>query len=360
VRSVGGKWYVLVTVDDFSRYAWVYYLKTKDEVFGLVRNLILRLKNERPYDPIRAIRSDNGTKIKNAHFAVFYHDHGLEHHFSSPHVPPQNGFVERKNRTLVEMARTVLDEHRTPRKYWAKAINTACYISNRIFLRALLKKSSYELMHRRAPKVSHLRSFGCRCFILIQGNLDKFESCSSDGLFLGYANHSRAYCALNLETNRIVETNEMTFDESIPCANGGFELAGDDEFKQSIFKEDIVVDAGVEAEDVGVDHQPVAEPPVTASSTLVEGPTTTPTTSSLHQVFWDEDTDDDQVAPAIVEGEATSEPQAPQHIEAAHPPQQMISYIHEHTTRHSSRISHFVHSAFVASFEPRDIGHAFI
>jgi len=145
MRSVGGKWYVLVTVDNFSHYSWVYFRETKDEVFGLVRDLILRLKNERPYDPIRAIHSDIGTEFKNAHFEVFCHDHGLEQQFSSPHVPPQNGVVERENQTLIEMVRTMLDEHRTPRKYWAEAINTACYILNRIFLRALLKKTSYEI-----------------------------------------------------------------------------------------------------------------------------------------------------------------------------------------------------------------------
>jgi len=93
VRSVGGKWYVLVIVDDFSRYSWVYFLETKDETFGFVRDLILRLRTERPYDPIRAIRSDNGTEFKNAQFKTFCRDLGLEHHFSSPYVPPQNGIV---------------------------------------------------------------------------------------------------------------------------------------------------------------------------------------------------------------------------------------------------------------------------
>ena len=75
-------------VDDFSRYSWVYFLETKDEVFGLVRDLILRLKKERQYDPIRAIRSDNGTEFKNARFEAFCREHGLEHKFSSPHVCP--------------------------------------------------------------------------------------------------------------------------------------------------------------------------------------------------------------------------------------------------------------------------------
>ena len=155
VRSAGGKWYVLVVVDDFSRYSWVFFLEDKSETFGFVRDLILRLKNERHGDAIRAIRSDNGTEFKNSHFDAFCSDLGLDHQYSSPYVACQNGIVERKNRTLCEMARTMLDEHRTPRRFWAKAVNTACYVSNRIFLRAFKKKTSYELMHGRKPKVSH-------------------------------------------------------------------------------------------------------------------------------------------------------------------------------------------------------------
>ena len=113
-------------VDDFSRYSWVYFLETKDEVFGLVRDLILRLKKERQYDPIRAIRSDNGTEFKNARFETSIMIMVLNISFPLPIYPL-------KNRTLVEMPRTMLDEHRTPMKYWAEAINTACYVSNRIF-----------------------------------------------------------------------------------------------------------------------------------------------------------------------------------------------------------------------------------
>ena len=73
VMSVGGKWYVLVIVDDFSRYSWVFFMRTKDEAFEFVRDLILRLKNELP-QAMRAIRSDNGTEFKNAHFDVFCSD----------------------------------------------------------------------------------------------------------------------------------------------------------------------------------------------------------------------------------------------------------------------------------------------
>jgi transposase InsO family protein len=132
-------------MDDFSRYSWVFFMEGKDEIFSHARDLILWLQTELPKNAMRAIRSDNGTKFKNSQFDSLCSSWGLEHQFSSPYVPQQNDVVERKNRTLVEMARTMLNEHRTPRRYWAEAINTACHVSNHIFLRAFMKKTSYEL-----------------------------------------------------------------------------------------------------------------------------------------------------------------------------------------------------------------------
>ena len=108
---------MLMIMDDFSHYSWVFFMETKDEAFSLASALILRLKSEFPKGVMRAIRTDNGTEFKNTHFEIFCSSLGLEHQFSSPYVPQQNGIVERKNRTLVEMARTMLDEHRTPRRY---------------------------------------------------------------------------------------------------------------------------------------------------------------------------------------------------------------------------------------------------
>ncbi|WVZ89626.1 hypothetical protein U9M48_036005 [Paspalum notatum var. saurae] len=130
----------------------------------------------------------------------------------------RNSVVERKKRTLVEMARTMLDEHRTPRRFWAEAVNTACYIANLIFLRAFHGKTSYELRFGRQPSVKHLRAFGCRCFVLKKaGHLDKFESRCLDGIFLGYASNSRAFRVWILEAKQVVETCEVSFDETMPC-----------------------------------------------------------------------------------------------------------------------------------------------
>jgi transposase InsO family protein len=128
VRFMGGKWYVLIIIDDYSRYSWVFFLESKDQVFEHFRLLALRLNNEHP-NCLKPIRSDNETEFRNASFDGFCLEHGIEQQFSAPRVPQQNGVVERKNHTLVEMARTMLDEYETPRLFWADAISTACYVS---------------------------------------------------------------------------------------------------------------------------------------------------------------------------------------------------------------------------------------
>jgi hypothetical protein len=145
----------------------------------------LRLRNKRHGDAIRAICSDNDSEFKNSRFETFCHVLGLEYQFSSPYMSPQNGVVGRKNRTMCEMARTMLDEHRTPRRFWAEAVNTTCYVSNSIYLRVYKKRTCYELMHGSTPKVSHFHVFGCKCFILKKvKKLDKFEARSVDDIFL--------------------------------------------------------------------------------------------------------------------------------------------------------------------------------
>jgi hypothetical protein len=114
-------------------------------------------------------------------------------------------------------------------------INTAYHVSNRIFLRAFLNKTSYELRFGRPPKVSHFWEFGCRCFVFKQRNLDKFESRSFDGVFLGYALHSCSYRVLNLESNRIMETCEVTFDETLRSLTPIFKPVGPDHMGETIF-----------------------------------------------------------------------------------------------------------------------------
>jgi transposase InsO family protein len=113
VRFICGKWYVFVIIDDFSRYSWVFFLESKDELFEHFQSLALRLNNEH-LNCLKVICSDNGTEFRNASFDEFCLEHGIDQQLFTPRVPQQNGVMKRKNRTLVEMSRMMLDEHRTP------------------------------------------------------------------------------------------------------------------------------------------------------------------------------------------------------------------------------------------------------
>jgi hypothetical protein len=314
-------------------------------VFEHFRSLALRLNNEHP-NCLKAIRSDNRTKFRNSSFDQFCLVHGVDQQFLAPHVPQQNGVVECKNRTLVKMARMILDDHRTPRRFWAEAINIACYISNQIFLRSLLNLTPFELRFGHQPFVSHLRPFGCKCFILKRGNLDKFETRSSDEIFLGYTPHGRSYRVLNIETNIIVESCDVTVDETAPCTRDVFESAGDKEMEESIFVDEKL--QGFEGnEDEHIAPTSTSSPRHVPTSTLeVE----TPQAATSFSI---------EVHASGIVGEINSENGAPSHIQKAHPPQQIIDNLNKKVTR-SSRLAHlscFTNILFVALFEPRDIGH---
>jgi hypothetical protein len=230
---------------------------------------------------LKAIRSDNRTEFRNASFDGFCLEHVIEQQFLVPRIPQQNGVVERKNRTLVEMARMMLDEHETPRHFWDDAISTACYVSNRIFLRSILLLTPFELRFGRKSSVSHFRPFGCKCFVLKRGNLDKFESRSFDGILLGYTPHGRSYRVYSFDTNTVVESCDVTFDETAPYPRGVLECASNKEMEESIF-----VDEGLQGID-GDEDKPLLPStsslePVPASTLKAEAPHAT--TSSITAV----------------------------------------------------------------------------
>jgi hypothetical protein len=192
-----------------------------------------------------------------------------------------------------------------------------------------------------------LGPFGCKCFILKRGNLDKFESRSSDGIFLGYTPHGRSYRVLNLETNTVVQSCDVTFNETTPYPCDVFESAGDKEVEESIFVDEEL--QGLEGdEDEHIAPASTSSPSLVPGSTL-EAEAPKAATSSSVGVH----------APGI-EGEINSDNGAPSHIQKARPPQQIIGNLNERITR-SSRLSHlscFTNTLFFALFEPRDIGHA--
>jgi hypothetical protein len=164
---------------------------------------------------IKKVRSDNGTEFKNSLIEGFVEEEGIKHEFSSPYTPQKNGVVERKNRALLNMARTMLDEYKTPDRFWAEAINTSCYSINRLYLHRILKKTSYELLTGKKPNVSYFRVFGNKCFILIKrGRKSKFAPKVVEGFLLGYDSNTRAYRVFNKSTGLVVISYDIVFDET--------------------------------------------------------------------------------------------------------------------------------------------------
>jgi transposase InsO family protein len=164
--------------------------------------------------PIRKVRSDNGTEFKNILIEEFLDEEGTKHEFLTSYTPQQNGIVERNNRTLINMARTMLDEYKTSDLFWCDVVNTACHAINRLYLHKKLKKTSYELLTGNKPKVSYFRVFGCKYFILNKKpKTSKFAPKVDEG-FLGYGSNEHAYRVFNKTSGRVKIAVDVTFDES--------------------------------------------------------------------------------------------------------------------------------------------------
>ncbi|KAJ9567533.1 hypothetical protein OSB04_003499 [Centaurea solstitialis] len=176
VMSIGKKSYCLVIVDDYSRFTWVYFLRTKDETSGLIKPFVTRVENKTNLR-VKVIRSDNGTEFKNADL---------------------NSFCEEK-----------------------EAVNTACYVQNRVLIVKSKGKTPYELFEKKKPYIGFLQPFGCPCTILdTKTYLGKFESKSDDGFFVGYSSQSKALRVFNSSTRIIEESDNVKCNENTPNIPG--------------------------------------------------------------------------------------------------------------------------------------------
>ncbi|GKA87196.1 retrovirus-related pol polyprotein from transposon TNT 1-94 [Tanacetum coccineum] len=209
--------YTLVIVDDYSRYIWTRFLKDKTDAFNNFKIFSKKIQNQLGCT-IVSIRTDHSREFDNeVQFGEFCNANGITHNFSAPRTPQSNGVVERKNRTLQEMSRTMLNEQSLPQKFWCNAVDTSTYILNRILIRAILGKTPYEILRGRKPTLDYFRVFGSKCFILnTKDYLTKFDPKSYEGVFLGYSQNSKAYIILNKHTRKIEESLNVTFDETPP------------------------------------------------------------------------------------------------------------------------------------------------
>ncbi|GKB76692.1 retrovirus-related pol polyprotein from transposon TNT 1-94, partial [Tanacetum coccineum] len=213
VQSINGKKYILVIVDDYSRFTWVKFLRSKDETPEFVINFLKQIQvglNK----TVRYIRTDNGTEFVNQVMSEYYEGVGIFHQKSVPRTPQQNGVVERRNRTLVEAARTMMIFSKAPMFLWAEAVATACYTQNRSLIHTRHNKTPYELVHDKKPDLTFLRIFGALCYPTNDSeDLGKFQAKADIGIFVGYAPSRKGYRIYNKRTRRLMETIHVTFDE---------------------------------------------------------------------------------------------------------------------------------------------------
>ncbi|GJU48345.1 ribonuclease H-like domain-containing protein [Tanacetum coccineum] len=220
VSSLMHKKYGLVVTDDYSRYTWVFFLATKDETTGILKKFITEIENLVD-KKVKIIRCDNGTEFKNSVMNDFCAMKGIRREFSVARTPQQNGVAERRNRTLIEAARTMLADSKLPTTFWAEAVNTACYVQNRVLVVKPHNKTPYELFRGRTPSLSFMRPFGCHVTILnTLDHLGKFDGKSDDGFFVGYSLNSKAFRVYNIRTRKVEENLHVRFLEDKPIIAG--------------------------------------------------------------------------------------------------------------------------------------------
>ncbi|GJU14250.1 putative ribonuclease H-like domain-containing protein [Tanacetum coccineum] len=216
VSSLMHKKYCLVVTDDYSRFTWVFFLTTKDETSEILKNFIKEIENLVDLK-VKIIRSDNGTEFKNKVMDDFCREKGIKREYSVARTPQQNGVAERRNRTLIEAARTMLADFKLPTTFWAEAVSTACYVQNRVLVVKPHNKTPYELFRGFKPALSFMRPFGCHVTILnTLDSLGKFDGKSDEGFFVGYSLSSKAFRVYNTRTRRVEENLHIGFLENKP------------------------------------------------------------------------------------------------------------------------------------------------
>jgi hypothetical protein len=361
--SIDGSKYCLVIVDDYSRFTWVFFLQEKSQTQETLKGFLRQAQNEFGMRIIK-IRSDNGTEFKNSQIEGFLEDEGIKHEFSSPYTPQQNGVVERKNRTLLDMVRTMLDDYKTPDQFWAEAINTACYSINRLYLHRILKKTSYKLLTGKKSNVSYFRVFGSKCFILVKrGRKSKFVPKAVEGFLLGYDSNTRAYRAFNKSTGLVEVSCDIVFDETNGSQVEQVDLDElDDEEAPCVTLRNMSIGDVCPKES----KEPTHTQDQTSSSIQASPPTQDEdqTQDDKDQDQEDEpppEEDNDQGGDEVdqdkkddqeIQGQRPPHRRVHQAIQRDHPVNSILGDIHKGVTTRS-RVAHFCeHYSFVSSIEP--------
>nr|GEY39680.1 putative ribonuclease H-like domain-containing protein [Tanacetum cinerariifolium] len=236
--------YCLVVTDDCRRFTWVLFLATKDETSGILKSFITGIKNLVDHK-VKMIRCDNETEFKNREMNQFCEMKGILRQFSLARTPQQNKVAERRNRTLIEAAKTMLVDSKLPTTFWAEAVSTACYVQNKVLVIKPHNKTPYKLLHGRTPTLSLMRPFGYPVTILNTiDHVAKFNGKADEGFFVGYSLNSKAFRVFNSRTRIVEENLHIRYSESTPNVVGSRPdwLFGIDALTRTMNYEPIVAD----------------------------------------------------------------------------------------------------------------------
>ncbi|RVW72367.1 Retrovirus-related Pol polyprotein from transposon RE2 [Vitis vinifera] len=215
--STLGFQYFVTFIDDYSRCTWLFLMKNRAELFSIFQKFYTEIQTQFNIS-IRVLRSDNAREYFSAQFTSFMSHHGILHQSSCAHTPQQNGVAERKNRHLVETARTLLLHSHVPFRFWGDAVLTACYLINRMPSSVLHDQIPHSLLFPDQPLYFlPPRVFGCTCFVhILTPGQDKLSAKAMKCLFLGYSRLQKGYRCYSLETHRYFISADVTFFEDSP------------------------------------------------------------------------------------------------------------------------------------------------
>jgi transposase InsO family protein len=213
--SISGYVYYVPFIDDYFRKTWVYFLKSKDEVFSKFKEFKALIENLSKRK-IKILRSNNGGEYTSKEFVNFYKDVGIKRELTTPYNPQQNGVAERKNITIMEAVKTMIHDQDLPMCLWAEATMTTIYVQNRLSHSALGFKTPEEMFTRKKLEVSHLKIFGYPVFIhILKEKRNKLELSGKKGIFVGYCEVSKALRIYIPGHHHIEISRDVTFDEDV-------------------------------------------------------------------------------------------------------------------------------------------------
>ena len=234
-ESFDGYKYFITFVDDYSRATWLYLLKSKSEVMEVFKDFHSLVKNHFS-SQIKTLRSDNGTEYMSQVMTQYLSNNGIMHQTSCVGTPQQNGIAERKNRDLLEKTRSLMFQMNVPKRFWSQSVMAATYLINRLPSRVLGFKSPMEIVKNRKIDLSHLKVFGCICFVHVQSlHRDKLDPRATKCIFLGYSSTQKGYKCYNPQLKRLIVSKDVRFHETNPYYSQALDSSSEGENYLDLF-----------------------------------------------------------------------------------------------------------------------------